>query len=58
MIDDEIFHALGAFAPGVRILVFSDSCHSGSVIKVAFYGDRPAARPLAYEPGASPAKVV
>src|SRR5262249_31601461 len=29
-----------------------------SVIKAAFYADRPAARTLAYEPGASPAKVV
>jgi len=36
-IDDEIYAELGRFAAGVRILVFSDSCHSGSVIKMAYY---------------------
>jgi hypothetical protein len=29
--DDELFHALSRFAPGVRVVVASDSCHSGSV---------------------------
>ncbi len=58
LIDDELYAAFGAFAAGVRILVFSDSCHSGSVIKAAFYADRSAAaRNLAYEAGANPAKV-
>jgi hypothetical protein len=37
LIDDEIFNLLGKFKKGVRILVFSDSCHSGSVIKEAYY---------------------
>jgi hypothetical protein len=37
LIDDEIYLLLGKFAPGVRILVFSDSCHSGTVTKAAFY---------------------
>jgi metacaspase-1 len=32
-LDDELFAALGRFREGVRISVFSDSCHSGSVIK-------------------------
>ncbi|GGO88874.1 caspase family protein [Wenjunlia tyrosinilytica] len=32
-VDDELFALLGTFAAGVRILVFSDSCHSGSVVK-------------------------
>jgi hypothetical protein len=33
VVDDEIFAALSKFSSGVRIVVFSDSCHSGSVIK-------------------------
>jgi hypothetical protein len=40
LIDDEIYTALGQFARGVRVLVFSDSCHSGTVIKAAFYAAR------------------
>ena len=43
LVDDELYAALGGFAAGVRILVFSDSCHSGTVVKLAFYtgaGDR------------------
>jgi hypothetical protein len=42
LIDDEIYKALGRFARGVRVLVFSDSCHSGTVIKAAFYAARAA----------------
>jgi hypothetical protein len=37
LIDDEIYWLLGKFAAGTRILVFSDSCHSGTVTKAAFY---------------------
>ena len=37
LIDDEIYSLLGKFAQGVRILVFSDSCHSGTITKAAFY---------------------
>jgi len=37
LIDDEIYRLLGKFAQGVRILVFSDSCHSGTITKAAFY---------------------
>ena len=37
LIDDEIYNLLGKFATGVRILVFSDSCHSGTVTKLAYY---------------------
>lgn len=43
LIDDELSLALGAFAKGVRIIVTSDSCHSGTVVRTAqmraFYGD-------------------
>jgi hypothetical protein len=37
LIDDEIFRLLGKFAKGVRIFALSDSCHSGTVTKAAFY---------------------
>jgi metacaspase-1 len=33
LIDDELYLELGKFAPGVRILVLSDSCHSGTVVR-------------------------
>jgi hypothetical protein len=37
LVDDEMFSMYGGFAEGVRVLVFSDSCHSGTVTKVAYY---------------------
>jgi hypothetical protein len=37
LVDDEIYKALGDFEKGVRILVLSDSCHSGTVTKAAYY---------------------
>jgi len=37
LVDDEIYSLLGKFERGVRILTFSDSCHSGTVVKAAFY---------------------
>lgn len=36
MIDDELDALFATFAAGVRILVFSDSCHSGTVTREAF----------------------
>jgi len=33
-LDDEIYEAFEAFAEGTRILVVSDSCHSGTITKV------------------------
>lgn len=33
LIDDELYAELGRFAAGVRILVLSDSCHSGTVTR-------------------------
>jgi len=33
MIDDELYFELSRFAAGVRILVLSDSCHSGTVTR-------------------------
>lgn len=37
IIDDELNRLYATFAKGVRILVFSDSCHSGTVVKMAYY---------------------
>jgi hypothetical protein len=36
LIDDELFRLWQAFPAGARILVLSDSCHSGSAVKAAF----------------------
>ena len=33
LVDDELNNCLGQFTKGVRILVFSDSCHSGTVTR-------------------------
>ncbi len=43
LVDDELNALLASFAPGVRVLVFSDSCHSGTVVREAYYhGTAPA----------------
>jgi hypothetical protein len=44
LLDDELYAQLGKFSPGVRILVFSDSCHSGTVVKLAYYQGTTTAR--------------
>jgi caspase domain-containing protein/putative peptidoglycan binding protein len=36
ILDDELYALWGKFAPGVRVLMISDSCHSGTVARVAF----------------------
>jgi metacaspase-1 len=35
LIDDELYFELSRFHPGVRIVVVSDSCHSGTVVRAA-----------------------
>jgi hypothetical protein len=40
LVDDEMYSLYGEFGQGVRVLVFSDSCHSGTVTKVAYYQSR------------------
>jgi metacaspase-1 len=35
LVDDELYALWGAFKPGVRIVVLSDSCHSGTVSRAA-----------------------
>ena len=37
LVDDELNMLFGKFKPGVRIAMFSDSCHSGTVAKAAYY---------------------
>lgn len=39
LIDDELSMALAEFKQGVRVFVLSDSCHSGSVIKMALLSE-------------------
>lgn len=36
LVDDELYALWASFAPGVRIFVLSDSCHSGSVTRDLF----------------------
>lgn len=33
LVDDELYYAWSQFPAGVRVLVFSDSCHSGTVVR-------------------------
>ncbi|MCB9385504.1 MAG: caspase family protein [Bryobacterales bacterium] len=40
LVDDELNELLTNFKAGVRILTLSDSCHSGSVVKLAHYRNR------------------
>jgi hypothetical protein len=40
LIDDELYLELGRFAAGVRVLVLSDSCHSGTVTRAKPTGGR------------------
>jgi hypothetical protein len=44
LIDDELYLELGGFAAGVRILVLSDSCHSGTVTRAAAPPSGPSGR--------------
>ncbi|MGZ5081018.1 MAG: caspase family protein [Usitatibacter sp.] len=50
LIDDELYYELGRFAAGVRIFVLSDSCHSGTVVRVAPPEGKPATKPRLMPP--------
>ncbi|MEO8165186.1 MAG: caspase family protein [Betaproteobacteria bacterium] len=51
LVDDELYSSWGAFAAGVRIVLLSDSCHSGTVSKVVHYAAKvtaPSAHPIVF----------
>jgi hypothetical protein len=48
---------LGGFKAGVRILVFSDSCHSGTAIRAAYRAAAAASAPHSAPPRFMPAEV-
>lgn len=52
VIDDRIFSLLNRFQPGVRILVVSDSCHSGTITRLPRQGWGASTFPLAPPPPA------
>jgi len=45
LIDDELYCELSRFEAGVRVLVLSDSCHSGTVTRAAY---QPTAQPAGF----------
>lgn len=47
LIDDEIYRILGRFRPGVRIVMLSDSCHSGTVARARVDAGGPSAEEVA-----------
>jgi metacaspase-1 len=54
LLDDEIYAALARFARGVRVLVISDSCHSGSIARKVQYEQLVREGPLARDYGSEP----
>ena len=58
LIDDELYAGLGRFTAGVRVLVLSDSCHSGTVTRAMFYALRGTGASVAGSPSGDPARPV
>lgn len=54
--DDEVFDLLCQFQAGVRILMFSDSCHSGTVSRLAFGEEKNMPKPV-WAPRAMPVEL-
>ena len=57
LIDDELYFELSRFAAGVRVLVLSDSCHSGTVTRARKLSPVPAGQRRRLMPDAIGAKV-
>jgi hypothetical protein len=55
LIDDELDAEWPRFKPAVRVLVFSDSCHSGTVTKIAQYRAMPGRPRPGPQPTTAPA---
>jgi hypothetical protein len=51
LVDDELYGVLASFRPGVKVLVISDSCHSGSVVMLSVRGRVSAAEAVLGELG-------
>ena len=54
LVDDELFGEWAGFAANVRVVVLSDSCHSGTVTKVALGIAQLADAIVGYDPAAAP----
>jgi hypothetical protein len=50
LLDDELYQLWAQFAPGVRIFMLSDSCHSGTVAREMVYQDMVESQPMLTRP--------
>lgn len=57
LVDDHIYKMLGGFRDGVRIIILSDSCHSGTVARAALRSPAQVASPGSGRPRAMPPDV-
>jgi hypothetical protein len=57
LVDDHIYKMLGGFRDGVRIIILSDSCHSGTVARAALRSSAQVALPGSGRPRAMPPDV-
>ena len=50
LLDDELYQLWAQFAPGVRIFMLSDSCHSGTVARMMVYQSLAESQPMLTRP--------
>src|SRR3954451_1469104 len=58
IVDDELYAAFGTFAAGVRIVLLSDSCHSGTMARAVLETVQPAALSSSLSSQESPASLM